>query len=150
LGRSRPAEHDPSITLSSLIADRTRAVWFFHDALFITRHFRDSILTIGRKSKFRVAADGTLTKTEVGEVERRTVLIDEFGLSEEIVQALPHDLVGGRRTSWAMMPGWIEEKIHAAKMRISSSTSSRLRVEENAVGFRCSLALSAVSSFVRV
>jgi len=89
-------EHDPvdhSFFLAR--ADRTRAVGFFNDALFITRHFRDSILTIGRKSKFRVAADGTLTKTEVGEVERRTTLIEEFGLSEEIVQALPHDLAGG-------------------------------------------------------
>jgi len=76
-------------------ADRTRAVGFFNDALFITRHFPDSILTIGRKRKFRVAADGTLTKTEVGEAERRTVLIQEFGLSEEIAQAVPHDLAGG-------------------------------------------------------
>jgi arylamine N-acetyltransferase len=76
-------------------ADRTRAVGFFNDALFITRHFPDSILTIGKKRKFRVAADGTLTKTEVGEAERRTVLIQEFGLSEEIAQAVPHDLAGG-------------------------------------------------------
>jgi arylamine N-acetyltransferase len=76
-------------------ADRTRAVGFFNDALFITRHFPDSILTIGRKRKFRVAADGTLITTEVGEAERRTALIQEFGLSEEIAQAVPHDLAGG-------------------------------------------------------
>jgi hypothetical protein len=75
--------------------DRTRAVGFFNDALFITRHFPESILTIGRKSKFRVAAGGTLTKTQVSEAERRTALIEKFDLSEEIVQALPHDLAGG-------------------------------------------------------
>jgi len=42
-----------------------------------------------------VAADGTLTKTEVGEAERRTALIQEFGLSEEIARAVLHDLAGG-------------------------------------------------------
>ena len=89
-------EHDPVDHAFFLArADRTRAVGFFNDALFITRHFPDSILTIGKKRKFRVAADGTLTKTEVGEAERRTVLIQEFGLSEEIAQAVPHDLAGG-------------------------------------------------------
>jgi arylamine N-acetyltransferase len=88
-------EHDPVDHAFFLArADRTRAVGFFNDALFITRHFSDSILTIGRMSKFRVAADGTLTKTEVGEAERRRTLIQEFGLSEEIAQALPHDLAG--------------------------------------------------------
>jgi N-hydroxyarylamine O-acetyltransferase len=89
-------EHDPVDHAFFLDrADRTRAVGFFNDALFITRHFSDSILTIGRMSKFRVAADGTLTKTEVGEAERMRTLIQEFGLSEEIAQALPHDLAGG-------------------------------------------------------
>jgi hypothetical protein len=67
---------------------------FSNDALFITRHFPRSILTIGRKRKFRVAADGTLTKTEVGEAERRTALIQEFGLSEEIARAVLHTLPG--------------------------------------------------------
>ncbi len=90
------AEHDPVDHAFFLArADRTRAVGFFNDALFISRHFPESILTIGRKSKFRVAADGALTKTEVGEVERKRALIEEFGLSEEIVQALPRDVSGG-------------------------------------------------------
>jgi arylamine N-acetyltransferase len=89
-------EHDPVDHAFFLArADRTRAVGFFNDALFISRHFPESILTIGRKSKFRVAADGALTKTEVGEVERKRALIEEFGLSEEIVQALPRDVSGG-------------------------------------------------------
>ncbi len=45
-------------------ADRTKTIGFFNDVLFISRHFPDSIVTIGRKSKFHVAADGTLTRTE--------------------------------------------------------------------------------------
>jgi arylamine N-acetyltransferase len=89
-------EHDPVDHVFFLArADRTKAVGFFNDALFISRHFPESILTIGRKRKFRVAADGTLTKAEVGEAERKTALIEEFGLSEEIVQALPGDVSGG-------------------------------------------------------
>lgn len=75
--------------------NRTKTVGFFNDAIFICRHFPESILTMGRKSKFRLAADGTLTKTEPTEPQRKTSLIEEFGLSEEIVQKLPPDVPGG-------------------------------------------------------
>ena len=89
-------EHDPVDHAFFLArADRTRVVGFFNDAIFICRHFPESILTIGRKSKFRVAADGTLTKTQPTEAERRSALIEEFGLSEEIVEALPPNVPGG-------------------------------------------------------
>jgi len=76
-------------------ADRTKVVGFFNDALFICRHFPESILTIGRRSKFRVAADGTLTRSEPTQAERKMALIEEFGLSEEIVEALPPNVPGG-------------------------------------------------------
>ena len=46
--------------------DRTRTVGFFNDTFFTCRHFPESILTIGRKSKFRVAADGTLLRRCAG------------------------------------------------------------------------------------
>jgi arylamine N-acetyltransferase len=75
--------------------DRTKTVGFFNDAIFICRHFPDSILTMGRKSKFHLAADGTLTKTEPTEAERKTSLTEEFGLSEEIVGKLPPNVPGG-------------------------------------------------------
>jgi arylamine N-acetyltransferase len=89
-------EHDPVDHAFFLArADRTKVVGFFNDAIFICRHFPESILTIGRKSKFRVAADDTLTKTQPTEAERRTALIEEFGLSEEIVEALPPNVPGG-------------------------------------------------------
>jgi N-hydroxyarylamine O-acetyltransferase len=76
-------------------ADRTKVVGFFNDAIFICRHFPETILTMGRKSKFRIAADGTLTKTEPTEAERRMALIEEFGLSEEIVEEIPPNVPGG-------------------------------------------------------
>lgn len=75
--------------------DRTRSVGFFNDSLFICRHFRDSILTVGRSNKVLVDADGNLTKTALNESERRAVLVEEFGLSEEIVKSIPPDVAGG-------------------------------------------------------
>jgi arylamine N-acetyltransferase len=75
--------------------DRTKSVGFFNDAIFICRHLPDSIITMGRKSKFHLAADGTLTKTEPTEAERKTSLVEEFGLSQEIVEKLPPNVPGG-------------------------------------------------------
>ena len=75
--------------------DRTKAVGFFNDAIFVCRHFPESILTMGRKNKFHLAVDGTLTKTEPTEAERKASLVEEFGLSEEIVGKLPPDVPGG-------------------------------------------------------
>jgi arylamine N-acetyltransferase len=75
-------------------AERTKTVGFFNEVVFITRHFPDYILTIGRKSKFHVAADNTLTRTEPTEAERKKSLIEEFGLSEEIVDTIPPNVVG--------------------------------------------------------
>ena len=76
-------------------ADLTKTVGFFNDALFICRHFTESILTLGRKNRFRVTANGTLSKSEVAGAERKRSLVEEFGLSEEIVEALPPDVPGG-------------------------------------------------------
>ena len=50
---------------------------------------------MGRKSKFRVAADGAITKTEPTEVQRKASLVEEFGLSGEIVEKLPPNVPGG-------------------------------------------------------
>jgi len=93
--RTEP-EYDP-VDRALFLAryDRTKAVGFFNDALFICRHFPESILTMGRKSKFRVAVDGAFTKTEPTEAQRKASLIEEFGLSEEIVEKLPPNVPGG-------------------------------------------------------
>ena len=89
-------EYDP-VDHALFIAryDRTKTVGFFNDAIFICRHFPDSIITMGRKSQFHLAADGTLTKTEPTEAQRKKSLIEEFGLSEEIIQKLPPNVPGG-------------------------------------------------------
>ncbi len=67
----------------------------FNDCLYICRRFPDSILTVGRSNRFAVAADASVTVTKLADAERRTVLIDELGLSEEIVDKLPADKAQG-------------------------------------------------------
>jgi arylamine N-acetyltransferase len=90
------SEYDPADHAFFLARyDRTKTVGFFNDAIFICRHFPDSILTMGRKSKFHLAADGTLTKTEPTEAERKKSLVEEFGLSEEILDKIPPNVPGG-------------------------------------------------------
>jgi len=42
-----------------------------------------------------VAADNTLTKSEISDAERQRILIEQFGISEEVVAALPPDVPGG-------------------------------------------------------
>jgi N-hydroxyarylamine O-acetyltransferase len=67
----------------------------FNHALFICRRFPDFITTLGRKNKITVAPDNTLSKTEVTEEERKRLLVEEFGISEELADALPPDEPGG-------------------------------------------------------
>ena len=92
--RTEP-EHDPvdhNFFLSYY--DKTKKISVFNDTLFICRRYPDSIVTLGRE-KAVVAADNTITKTEVSETERNKILVDEFGISEEIAAALPPDVSGG-------------------------------------------------------
>ena len=64
----------------------------FNNALYVTRRFPDSILSIGRMNKIVVDADGVLTTTELTEAERNNALVEELGYHEEIVDAIPADL----------------------------------------------------------
>ncbi len=93
--RTEP-EHDP-VDQAFFLAryDLTKQLSVFNDALFICRRFPEFIVTLGRKNKMTVAADGTMTKTEINDTERRRVLVEEFGISEEIAEALPPDVPGG-------------------------------------------------------
>jgi arylamine N-acetyltransferase len=74
---------------------RANRVGFFNDTLLISRRFPDSIVTIGRGRKLVVSADGVLTKTDLTIAQRDETLIQELGLSEEVVASIPPDVVGG-------------------------------------------------------
>ena len=91
-------EHDPVDHSFFLEAyDRTKSKGFdlFNYALYICRRFPDSIVTVGRNNKLIVAADNSITKTEISDAERRRVLVEELGISEEMAVALPPDVPGG-------------------------------------------------------
>ncbi len=46
-------------------------------------------------NKFTIAADNTVTQAELSDEERKKVLIEELGISEEATYDLPPDKEGG-------------------------------------------------------
>lgn len=92
----REPEHEP-VDHAFFIAhyDRANRVGFFNDTLLISRRFADSIVTIGRGNKLVVTAGGALTRTELTTAQRDEVLIQELGLSQEVVGRIPPDVAGG-------------------------------------------------------
>jgi N-hydroxyarylamine O-acetyltransferase len=74
--------------------DRTKSKGYdlFNYALYICRRFTDSIVTVGRNNKLVVTADNAITKTEVVDTERKRILVEELGISEESIDAIPPDV----------------------------------------------------------
>lgn len=66
----------------------------FNAALYISRHYINGLVTIYRNSKTVVGPDNKVRKTEIDDEERRRMLVEEFGISEETVEAIPADLPG--------------------------------------------------------
>jgi len=75
--------------------DRTKTVGFFNDTLLISRRSPESVLTIGRYNRLVVDSNGTLSKTPLTEAQRKAALIEDFGISEELVEKLPPDKPDG-------------------------------------------------------
>lgn len=92
--RTEP-EHDP-VDHSFFLAryDHASRVGFFNDTLLISRRFVDSTVTIGRMNKIVISAAG-LTKTALTTDHRDEVLIQELGLSPEVVSMIPPDVADG-------------------------------------------------------
>jgi len=74
--------------------DNASRVGFFNDTLLITRRFANSIVTVGRMNKLVISTDG-LAKTELTAGQRDEVLIQELGLTPEVVSMIPPDVVEG-------------------------------------------------------
>ena len=90
-------EYDPvdhTFFLEAYERTKSKGRDLFNYALYICRRFPDSIVTLGRKNKMTVGPDNSITKMELTDAERKRVLVEEFGLSEEIVEALPPDVPG--------------------------------------------------------
>jgi len=93
--RTEP-EHDP-VDHSFFIDryDNASRVGFFNDTLLISRRFANSTVTIGRMNKIVISPGGSLAKTELTPAQRDQVLIQELGLSPEVVSMIPPDVVDG-------------------------------------------------------
>jgi N-hydroxyarylamine O-acetyltransferase len=92
--RSEP-EHDPVDHAFFLkryeIANR---VGYFNTTLLAMRRFADSIITLGRGKKL-VNTENGIETVEIATAQRKAVLIEEFGFSEEVVVMIPPDEEGG-------------------------------------------------------
>lgn len=86
-----PVDHGYFLTHYAMSASREHRRSPFNEALFISRHFPDSILIVGRGSRIKILSDNTVTKAEITEAERNRVLIEELGISEEAADAIPPD-----------------------------------------------------------
>lgn len=73
----------------SALRDRKRSP--FNDALFIGRHFSNRILNLGRCTRTEISADNIVQKREITLAEQAQILVEEFGVSAEIVQEVPPD-----------------------------------------------------------
>jgi len=86
-----PVDHDVFLAQYALSALRNRKRSPFNDALFIGRHFSDRILNVGRRTRTEICADNVAKMREITLGERAQILVDEFGVSAEIVKAIPPD-----------------------------------------------------------
>jgi hypothetical protein len=86
-----PVDHDVFLAKYALSALRDRRRSPFNDALFIGRHFSDRIINVGRCTRTEISADNVVKKREITLAERAQILVDEFGVSAEIVEAIPAD-----------------------------------------------------------
>ena len=86
-----PVDHSVFLAQYALSALRDRRRSPFNDALFIGRHFSDRILNVGRLTRTEISADNVVKKREITLAEQAQILVDEFGISADIVKAIPPD-----------------------------------------------------------
>jgi len=88
-------DHDFFLEHYALSARRDRKRSPFNEALYVSKRFPDSIVVLWRGSRIDVAADNSVTRAEITVAERDRILVEELGLSEAIVAAIPPDEAGG-------------------------------------------------------
>jgi arylamine N-acetyltransferase len=86
-----PVDHDVFLAQYALSALRDRRCSPFNEALFIGRHFPDRIVNVARNTRTEISANNVVTRREVTLAERAQILVGEFGISAEIVEAIPPD-----------------------------------------------------------
>lgn len=85
LGESR--DHD----FVRFRSEASRSSSFFNDALYVRKSVPSGVRAIGRGKLTEIDAAGTVTSHELEAGEEKRVLVEVFGFSEQIVDAIPAD-----------------------------------------------------------
>lgn len=83
--------HEYFLAQYALSASRDRRRSPFNEALFIARHFPESILIVGRNKRIEVLAGNVVCTREITLAGRDRILVEEFGISESAVRFIPPD-----------------------------------------------------------
>jgi N-hydroxyarylamine O-acetyltransferase len=86
-----PVDHNYFLAQYALSVSLYRRRSPFNEALFIARHFSESILVVSRNNKTEVFSDNVAIKSEITANERVRILIEELGISEHTVNAISTD-----------------------------------------------------------
>lgn len=89
--RHDPVDHRYFQRQYALSVSSPRRDTSFNHALFICRRYPESLSIVHGMQRITVAADNTVTRTEIDDGERVRILIEAFGISEAAAHALPPD-----------------------------------------------------------
>ncbi|MEM9879244.1 MAG: arylamine N-acetyltransferase [Pseudomonadota bacterium] len=89
--------HDLSYDFFSYRYEKTKEFSLFNTTLYIRRNRDDEILTYGRGNMLRVDTAGELTATPIEPKDTLAFLVEDMGLSEEIVSQVPLQDVEGAK-----------------------------------------------------
>ena len=83
--------HADFLAQYALSASRERRRSPFNQALFVGRHMRGKTMIVSRNARIVVSSDNAVSKTEITPLERVRTLIEDFELSEQVVNSIPPD-----------------------------------------------------------
>jgi arylamine N-acetyltransferase len=86
-----PVTHAYFLAQYALSASRKRKRSPFNEAVFIARHFPNSIVVISRSTRTDILENNAVTRREITLTERNRMLAEELGVSKEIIEAIPPD-----------------------------------------------------------
>ena len=86
-----PVDHGYFLAQYALSASRDRKRSPFNEAVFIARHFSESILVVVGNNKIHVSSSNLVTKSKITVAERARILVEEMGISKDVVKAIPPD-----------------------------------------------------------
>jgi len=89
--KSGPVTHADFLAQYALSTSRERKRSPFNEAVFVGRHFPRSIVVISRNTRTDISEDNAVTRRTITLAERNRMLVEELGISKEIIEAIPPD-----------------------------------------------------------